>query len=108
MTTNIPCIISLCDHKEFINGNVHTDFIPMHREELFASAKQANIDDEIICCSLSSILNHEANLFNSEQKSENILNESVPYFWTNSALTKEYNLQFNNQAKTGKLFEKFI
>lgn len=62
LTTNIPFIISLCDHPEFINGNVHTDFIPMHREKLFESAKQLNIDDETACCALSTILNYEADL----------------------------------------------
>ena len=60
MTTNIPFIISLCDHKEFQNGNVHTDFIPMHREKLFESSKQLDINDEIACSALSSILNYES------------------------------------------------
>jgi 3-methylcrotonyl-CoA carboxylase alpha subunit len=58
LTTNIPFIISLCDHKEFINGNVHTDFIPMHHDELFKTAQQLDIDDEVVCCSMGTILNH--------------------------------------------------
>ena len=32
--------MSLCDHSEFIAGNVHTDFIPQHREELFQGNKK--------------------------------------------------------------------
>lgn len=62
LATNIPFIISLCDHQEFINGNVHTDFIPMHKEKLFESAKQLDIDDEVACCALSTILNYDSEL----------------------------------------------
>ena len=51
--------MSLCDHPEFIAGNVNTDFIPVHREKLFEFAKQLDINDETVCCSLGAILNHE-------------------------------------------------
>ncbi len=59
LTTNISFIMSLCDHKEFIAGNVNTDFIPEHSEKLFEFTKQTEIDSEVVCCALSSILNHE-------------------------------------------------
>ena len=62
LTTNIPFIISLCDHPEFIAGNVNTDFIPEHREKLFEFSKQLNIDEETACCALGVILNHESDL----------------------------------------------
>ncbi len=54
--------MSLCDHNEFIAGNVHTDFIPMHKEKLFESLKTKNVEDEIVCCSMSTLLNSEADL----------------------------------------------
>ena len=53
--------MSLCDHEEFKKGNVHTDFIPMHKDKLFEFAKQTNITNETVCCALATILNHEAN-----------------------------------------------
>lgn len=59
MKTNIPFIMSLCDHEEFKKGNVHTDFIPMHKEKLFEFAKQANIDNNTACCALAAILNYD-------------------------------------------------
>ena len=64
--------MSLCDHEEFKKGNVHTDFIPMHREKLFEFAKQTHIDDETVCCALSTILNHEASSLT--QKSSSLSN----------------------------------
>ena len=60
LTTNIPFIISLCDHPEFIAGNVHTDFIPMHREKLFESSKEKHLDNEVVCCALGSIIDNQA------------------------------------------------
>jgi 3-methylcrotonyl-CoA carboxylase alpha subunit len=69
LTTNIPFIMSLCDHEQFIAGNVHTDFIPMHREKLFEPYKQALIDDGTVCCALASILNDEASTSKSMLKS---------------------------------------
>ena len=64
LTTNIPFIISLCDHPEFIAGNVNTDFIPTHKEKLFEFATQKSIDHEADCCALATILSHEKSLFN--------------------------------------------
>jgi hypothetical protein len=49
----------LCDHAEFQAGNVHTDFIPNHREKLFEIYKQSDIDEEVACCALSTILNYD-------------------------------------------------
>lgn len=51
--------MSLCDHEEFKKGNVHTDFIPMHKEKLFEFAKQKNLNDKTVCCALAAILNYE-------------------------------------------------
>ena len=64
LTTNIPFIMSLCDHPEFMAGNVNTDFIPVHKEKLFEFAKQLDINDETVCCSLAAILNHENEITN--------------------------------------------
>jgi hypothetical protein len=61
--------MSLCDHPEFMAGNVNTDFIPVHREKLFEFAKQLEISDETVCCSLAAILNHE-----NETANESLLN----------------------------------
>lgn len=37
----------------------------MHKDELFKTARQPNIDNEIVCCALSTILNYEAELSKS-------------------------------------------
>jgi 3-methylcrotonyl-CoA carboxylase alpha subunit len=100
MTTNIPFIMSLCDHKEFQAGNVHTDFIPMHKDELFESSKQLDINGEVVCCSLSTILNHESNLLINTSSDGFSVNESMPYFWPNLPLQKRYDLVFNNESKS--------
>lgn len=97
LTTNIPFIMSLCDHREFIAGNVNTDFIAEHNDELFEFNKRTEVDDETVCCSLSTILNHERDLV--KQKLPDV-NGSVSNFWTNSCVEKEYNIVFNNQAKS--------
>ncbi|KAL0600368.1 Methylcrotonoyl-CoA carboxylase subunit alpha, mitochondrial [Plecturocebus cupreus] len=39
--TNINFLLNLSAHPEFGAGNVHTDFIPQHREELLPSRKAA-------------------------------------------------------------------
>lgn len=95
--------MSLCDHDEFKKGNVHTDFIPMHREKLFEFAKQTNIDEQTVCCALATIINHESNLgknratINGDFKS---IVDMLPNFQVNSALEKTYRLVFNNEAKS--------
>ncbi|CAB3382435.1 Hypothetical predicted protein [Cloeon dipterum] len=35
LNTNIDFLMSLCSHKEFLAGNVHTNFIPEHQATLF-------------------------------------------------------------------------
>lgn len=97
LTTNIPFIMSLCDHSEFIAGNVNTDFITEHNDELFEFTKQTQIDEEVVCCSLSTILNHEHEL---GKKNSTAMNEMMPNFWTNSSIEKQYKLVFNNEAKS--------
>lgn len=32
--TNVDFLLDLCNHSEFISGNVHTNFIEHHRSEL--------------------------------------------------------------------------
>ena len=114
--------MSLCDHPEFIAGNVNTDFIPTHHDKLFEFSKQSEIENEVACCSLSTILNHEIQqssngkfliiqlvskinslLFLNTKKDNLTINESIPNFWTNSVVKKQYNLVFNNQNKSSKL-----
>ncbi|RNA43734.1 methylcrotonoyl- carboxylase subunit mitochondrial [Brachionus plicatilis] len=108
LTTNIPFIISLCDHKEFIDGNVHTDFIPMHKDELFKTAKQPNIDNEIVCCALSTIINYEAEV-SKNNSNNNLVGSVVPNFWTNNFTEKKFDLVFSNESKTSiKVSVKFL
>ena len=85
LITNIPFIMSLCDHKEFINGNVHTDFIPMHRDKLFESLKKQIINDEVVCCSLSTILNNEIDII--EGISDNNSKFKLPFLGVIVCLT---------------------
>jgi hypothetical protein len=34
--TNLDFLLDLCNHREFISGNVHTNFIEQYRSELWA------------------------------------------------------------------------
>jgi 3-methylcrotonyl-CoA carboxylase alpha subunit len=70
LITNIPFIMSVCDHHDFIEGKVHTDFIPMHKDKLFEPLNKLTIDDEVICCSLATILNRENSLM--QEKTDDI------------------------------------
>jgi len=99
LTTNIPFIMSLCDHSEFQAGNVNTDFITEHHDKLFEFTNQLEINDEVVCCALSTILNQETE--NSRLLSQDSsMNDSMPNFWTNSCIVKDYNLVFNNKSKS--------
>lgn len=45
----------------------------MHRDELFKTARQPNIDNEIVCCALGTILNYESELsklYSSKKRKE--------------------------------------
>lgn len=57
--TNIDFLLRLSGHPEFTAGNVHTDFIPQHREELLPSRKAAA--KEFLCqAALGLILKEKA------------------------------------------------
>ncbi|XGW30915.1 hypothetical protein V3C99_009686 [Haemonchus contortus] len=42
LPTNIQFVQTVLRHPEFVKGNVYTDFIPDHQEELFSEVKQSN------------------------------------------------------------------
>lgn len=42
LSTNIEFLLSLSGHPEFEAGNVHTNFIPQHYEELFPPKEAAS------------------------------------------------------------------
>lgn len=57
--TNIDFLLRLAGHPEFEAGNVHTDFIPQHREELLPSQK--SVAKELLCqAALGLILKEKA------------------------------------------------
>ncbi|XP_024419777.1 methylcrotonoyl-CoA carboxylase subunit alpha, mitochondrial [Desmodus rotundus] len=57
--TNIDFLLSLSSHPEFEAGNVHTDFIPQHRDQLLPSRKAAA--KEFLCqAALGLILKEKA------------------------------------------------
>ncbi|XP_028360851.1 methylcrotonoyl-CoA carboxylase subunit alpha, mitochondrial [Phyllostomus discolor] len=57
--TNIDFLLSLSGHPEFEAGNVHTDFIPQHRDQLLPSQKAAA--KEFLCqAALGLILKEKA------------------------------------------------
>ncbi|XP_069069204.1 methylcrotonoyl-CoA carboxylase subunit alpha, mitochondrial isoform X1 [Pleurodeles waltl] len=58
LNTNIDFLLSLSSHPEFESGNVHTNFIPQHYNELFPPKKP--ISAEIVCqAALGLILQEE-------------------------------------------------
>lgn len=46
LNTNLPFLINLASHPEFVAANVHTDFIPQHSKELFPLRK---LSDATVC-----------------------------------------------------------
>jgi 3-methylcrotonyl-CoA carboxylase alpha subunit len=42
LNTNLQFLIDLGSHPEFQAGNVHTDFIPQHQEDLFPTRELSN------------------------------------------------------------------
>ena len=98
LATNIPFLMSLCDHGEFIKGNVNTDFIATHREALFAKlSDQAAISDEIVCSALSTLMASELDAqqlsSNNEAKDKTLTN-----YWTNAPMTKTYEIAFSSKS----------
>nr|XP_009502247.1 PREDICTED: methylcrotonoyl-CoA carboxylase subunit alpha, mitochondrial [Phalacrocorax carbo] len=47
LSTNIDFLLSLSGHPQFAAGNVHTNFIPQHHDELFPSKKAT--PHEVMC-----------------------------------------------------------
>ncbi|NXU55655.1 MCCA carboxylase, partial [Turnix velox] len=47
LSTNINFLLSLSGHPQFAAGNVHTNFIPQHHDELFPSKKATT--HEVVC-----------------------------------------------------------
>lgn len=47
LSTNIDFLLSLSGHPQFEAGNVHTNFIPQHHDELFPTKKAT--PHEVMC-----------------------------------------------------------
>lgn len=47
LSTNIDFLLSLSGHPQFEAGNVHTNFIPQHHDELFPAKKAT--PHEVMC-----------------------------------------------------------
>lgn len=47
LSTNIDFLLSLSEHPQFEAGNVHTNFIPQHYDELFPAKKATR--HEVVC-----------------------------------------------------------
>ncbi|XP_004644618.1 methylcrotonoyl-CoA carboxylase subunit alpha, mitochondrial [Octodon degus] len=57
--TNVDFLLRLCAHPAFATGDVHTDFIPQHREELLPSSSA--VANELLCqAALGLILKEKA------------------------------------------------
>ncbi len=102
LTTNIPFLMSLCDHKEFVNANVHTDFIPMHRNELFDESKN-QIDEKAVFSAICSIFSSELVASNElADQLDPFINDSSANFWPNSFNTRKISISFTvGNKKTG-------
>jgi 3-methylcrotonyl-CoA carboxylase alpha subunit len=46
LSTNIQFLMDLAGHPEFEAGNVHTDFIPQHHDQLFPNR---GLSDKTVC-----------------------------------------------------------
>ena len=80
----------------------------MHREELFRSSKQLDIDEEIACCSLSSILNYESSQMKSTSSNSIVillLSSLVRNNALNSSLVVDSNLSSNGNLFVALILE---
>lgn len=59
MPTNIPFLMKLCSHPSFQAGEVHTEFIPQHRESLLGFAPPS---DKIVALSALTLLQRKSPL----------------------------------------------
>lgn len=91
--------MSLCEHNEFIAGNVHTDFIPQHRNQLFHSEKQSLIDSNVICSSICSILNYETESYLNLKLFDPFIAKLSQNSWTNATKQRKIGVLFNNENK---------
>ncbi|PRD27529.1 UNVERIFIED_CONTAM: Mccc1 [Trichonephila clavipes] len=55
--TNVKFLMQLANHKEFSLGNVHTDFIPQYKKEIFTSKEPTH---QNVCTALLSAISQEA------------------------------------------------
>ncbi|KAF5291027.1 hypothetical protein FQR65_LT11480 [Abscondita terminalis] len=54
LETNVNFLISLCNHQEFVTGNVHTNFIRDHFDSLFVETKPS--DKQLLQAAVSTLL----------------------------------------------------
>lgn len=67
LSTNVRFLMDLANHQEFFLGNVHTDFIPQHKNELFV---QRELSDMLVCsAALSLILKEKQDFLKSTSQS---------------------------------------
>ena len=84
--TNVDFMLSLLDHPQFREGNVHTDFIAEHHQQLFPSTA---VSDEHFCqAALSYLLQERAQYQHSSpfSPSHNFRRLNLPQFDTVSLL----------------------
>ena len=60
LSTNINFLMDLASHPEFVKGNVDTEFIPRHHDELFKVKKEVT-DRQIVQAALATVLSESAN-----------------------------------------------
>merc|ERR1711936_783433 len=56
LPNNVNFLMDLASHPEFMNGNVDTDFIPRHFDELFPKRETSN---ELICAATMAVILNE-------------------------------------------------
>ncbi|XP_064455348.1 methylcrotonoyl-CoA carboxylase subunit alpha, mitochondrial-like isoform X2 [Ornithodoros turicata] len=56
LPNNVPFLMQLASHKDFQEGDVHTEFIPQHKDELFPKHR---VDPHVLCASVVSLIAHE-------------------------------------------------
>lgn len=56
LANNVSFLMQLALHRDFQKGDVHTEFIPQHYDELFPKRR---IDPHVLCASVVSLVAHE-------------------------------------------------
>ncbi|KAI6063090.1 Methylcrotonoyl-CoA carboxylase subunit alpha, mitochondrial [Aix galericulata] len=77
LSTNIDFLLSLSEHPQFEAGNVHTNFIPQHYDELFPAKKATR--HEVVCQAALGVILKEKMATDAFRDQSGVVDVAVSY-----------------------------